>query len=280
MKFKFLAIAIVAGLACGLAPWGSTGAFANPVGTSYTVAGTNFPNDYAATKVTIDGVAELVGGDTGMLVNEVITDFAGLPGGLVTTNSLPANPNNGNVADTPNTLSAFENPGILAEWIFRSNSGGPYNSKLGPWSVDVQGVDMGSGAPVTRPEQTQFLYFLDGDGNAMSPSANGIAFLTANGVGVGPHPTNVAVPLVIFLGADEPASEVDSFPDGIIDFTIEDTGNLNANLIGFLLEFPESPSGFAVGALHAVPEPSSVALAMLGGISLLFVGRSRVRRSK
>ena len=281
MKCKSLHVLIGAVFAFGISLSGTTDAVAGPVGTTYTVAGTNFPNTYAATKLTIDGNAELVGGASGMLVNEVITNFAGIAGGINTTNGLPANPNNGNVAGTPSNLSAFSKAGILAEWVFRSNSGGPYNSKAGAWSVDVQGVDMGSGSPVDRPKQTQFVYFLDANGNALPFSAPGIAFLSANGLGVGPHPTNGAIPAVIYTNSTKDPSSVDSFPTGIVNFTIADSGNLNANLVGFLLGFDSPPAGFAIGALHSVPEPSTVVLSIFGAAALMFVGwRKRAEQSR
>ena len=137
MKSRSMTVLIGALCAVGLMLGAATVANAGPVGTSYTVEGTNFPNTYGPTKVTIDGVAELVGGASGMLVNEVITNFAGIPGGITTTNGLPANPNNGNVAGAPSTLTAFAKAGIMAEWVFRSNSGGPFNSAPGAWAFKV-----------------------------------------------------------------------------------------------------------------------------------------------
>lgn len=230
-------------------------AFAAPVGTTYTVAGTNFPNDFATTTVTFDGVAELVGGPSpaGILVNESATFRAGTPGGIST--NLGA-------------LLEFEQSGLVTEFQFIAADNGPYNNAAGNWSLSVHGIDFGVNKAI-EVRNSQYGYFIGPSGPVTLP----VVLLNAFGLRAGPHPSNPAVAQVLYLENDENVFDIAmGFYPG---FDIADDGDLNSNTVSVLAGITPL-KGLVLGSMYqTVPEPSSVVLAVIGGLGLALAARNR-----
>ncbi len=258
---KRMTVNAVGILAATLLVLSAASAWASPLGTVYNVAGVNFPNDFAATNVTFDGVAELVGGPApaGILVNESFTFRAGTPGGIST--NLGA-------------LLEWEQSGDVMELQFISADNGPYNNLPGAWSLSVHDIDFGVNKAI-EVRNTQYGYFVGPSGPVVLSSV----LLSAFGLRAGPHPTDPAVTQVLYLENDE---NVFDLTMGVLPgFDVEDTsGELNANTVGVLAG--ASPiKGLVLGSMYqSVPEPSSVVLALMGGLGLALTALKRRRSGR
>lgn len=241
-KYFTLTVAVVAALS-------AAAAVAAPLGTTYTVEATNFPDNIPLTTVTFDGLAETLGGPApaGLIVNESATPRTGTPGGIST--NLGA-------------LTEWEQDGLVVEFQFTSADNGPYNDDPGSWSLSVHGIDLGANVAV-EIANTQYGYFVGPSGPVVLSSV----LLSAFGLRAGPHPTDPAVTQVLYLENDENVFNIamGNYPG--FD-TLDDTGELNANTVGVLAG--ASPiKGLVLGSMYrTIPEPSSLALAALGGLGL------------
>lgn len=251
---------VVGTLAAMLVVLSAATALAAPLGTTYNVAGTNFPNDFTTTTVTFDGVAELVGGPSpaGMLVNESAIFRAGTPGGIST--NLGA-------------LTEWEQSGIVTEFQFIAADAGPYNNDPGTWSLSVHDVDFGTNKAI-EVRNTQYGYFVGPSG----PVVISPVLLNAFGLRAGPHPIDPAITQVLYLENDENVFDMSMgvFPG----FDLGDDGDLNANTIGILAGVTPL-KGLVLGSMYQpVPEPSSVALALIGGLGLALTALKRRQRGR
>jgi len=239
-------------------------AFADPTGDTYYVSGLSFPDDYTAQPVTF-GVPnpELVGTD--MNVSETSTPFAGIPGGLNVTfpdQSVHNNP-------------AFVQPGAdILEFTFETVSGNRLSNNAAGFGLALSDINCQNLLPGEFPQgrdSTAFIYFThDGAPLALPPNVQ-----ASFGVSVGPHPTNAAVPQVIYF-----VSDVGDFDD-TTDYATNEIGldlSVPANLA--LIELLIGAPG-VINDLHAgviidhVPEPATMTLLAAAAIPLLLRRRGR-----
>ncbi len=225
--------------------------------------GINFPNAYGPSPLVYDGTSELLGGPSpeGMNWNEsdALLPAGTWPGGLPTTNG-----------PSP-TLTEFSGEGTILEFAWSTEDGDSYNnSSSDVWAVAVADLDFGR--PIRALDNTTYAYWtIDGTPQVIQP-----ALLALLGLEFGPHPSNPAVPQVIFFRqGDDKVNKSTSFPDGKFLFGFaDDEGGARSEVLEGLLSVP-TVNDIHLGVM-IVPEPSAACLLLVGGLLLL---RERRRRS-
>lgn len=231
-------------------------------GDIYLGQGVNFPNAYGPSPVAFDGSAELLGGPSpeGMNWNESDTFLAeGVwPGGLPTTNG------------PTGTLAEFSGEGTILEFAWSTEDGDSYNNSGNDvWAVGVADLDFGR--PIKALDNTTFAYWtVDGVPQQIQP-----ALLSLLGIEFGPHPSNPAVPQVVFFrDDDDKVNKSTAFPDGKFLFGFsDDEGEATSGVLEGLLIVP-TVNDIHLGVM-IVPEPSTAYLVLIGGLLMLSMARRR-----
>lgn len=256
------------------------------LGDTYTISAVNLPTSFGVTtdpvfqtatdhgtppiEVTFDGVAESAGG---MLLNERVVVFDGIPGGILAEQAA------GIDGQTEFDLFAWEEPGEVVEFSFQTLDGGYLSAEddMGQSGYTVKGLDWNGAEPEWTPEYFEdggFYFYFSHDGVAVTGYE---ALQPELGVLVGPHPFDDTVEEVIFLAYS--SSQVDEVTDpypGGMDFlggtTQLDESQGSWDLLGitmglddFITVNGKPANGLHAGFLTTAPQDAFPASALQAG---------------
>jgi hypothetical protein len=226
---------------------------------TFTFSGWNFPNDYGVVKdpetgnimdfgtppvqMTFDGIAETAGG---MMVNEQVVEWDGLPGGI------PAVQAAGIDGMTDFNLTDWENPGEIVEFSFTTVGGGWLSEFDTQSGYSVAGLDWSNASAGLMPSfyETGFYFYWTHNG---TPATGYSTIQPQIGLLVGAHPFDPNVQEVTYIAysSGQVDDVTDSFEGGF-DFnsatTQLDENNGSWNLLAFVMNLPPFATGFATPA--------------------------------
>lgn len=211
-------------------PWwmGTLAAQSRLLGDTYLFSATNFDGNIGETEdpvtreiidhgtppveLTFDGIPETAGG---MIVNESVTAFPGIPGGIHAENQA------GIDGVFEFDLTIWENAGELVQFDFQTVDGGYISDEVDTSAITMRELDWANSDPGSFPaffselsdEQGDFFLYYSKDGVPVT----GYEIQLDVGLLVGPHPTDPNVPEVVYIAySDGQVNELAArFPGGL-----------------------------------------------------------------